>query len=67
MSPRLLMKNDSQNKSQPNFTKEISKKDWLENNDKAYSSVLQGLQQSSSGQTKSLGSFAQYAELDIDD
>jgi hypothetical protein len=66
MSPRLLMKNDSQNKDR-HFTKEISKKDWLENNDKAYSSVLRGLQQSGSGQTKSLGSFAQYAELDIDD
>ncbi len=67
MSPKLLMKNDSKIKSQPDFTKDISKKDWLENNDKAYSSVLRGLQHSGSGRTKSLGSFAQYAELDIDD
>ncbi len=67
MSPKLLMKNDNKIKPQLDFTKDISKKDWLENNHKAYSSVVQGLKDSGSGLTKSLGSFAQYAELDIDD
>lgn len=40
---------------------------WLWQNAEALDSVQQGLEQSARGEQVSLGSFAQYADLDIDD
>ncbi|KYC37510.1 hypothetical protein WA1_45675 [Scytonema hofmannii PCC 7110] len=40
---------------------------WLWQNSKALAMVLQGLQEATEGKGRSLGSFAQYADLEIDD
>jgi len=40
---------------------------WLFNNAVALAAVKQGVQESGAGQAKPLGSFAQYADLEIDD
>lgn len=40
---------------------------WLFENPEALASVKQGLKESAEGKAKYLGSFAQYADLEIDD
>ena len=40
---------------------------WLFENPEALASVKQGLKESAAGETHYLGSFAQYADLEIDD
>ena len=40
---------------------------WLFANPEALASVKQGLKESAAGETHYLGSFAQYADLEIDD
>lgn len=40
---------------------------WLWQNPEALAMVLQGLQEAKEGKGRSLGSFAQYADLEIDD
>jgi hypothetical protein len=39
---------------------------WLHENKAAYTAVCEGLAESARGAVKSLGSFAQYADLEID-
>lgn len=39
---------------------------WLWNNPEAISSVRQGMQQAAQGEAHDLGSFAQYADLEVD-
>lgn len=39
---------------------------WLWQNKEAHAAVKEGLRQSARGETKFLGSFAQYAEDDVD-
>lgn len=48
-------------------TPTISTQDWLEKNPEALAAVEKGLQQSALGQTHYRGSFAKYADLDIED
>ncbi|AFZ15570.1 hypothetical protein Cri9333_4800 (plasmid) [Crinalium epipsammum PCC 9333] len=48
-------------------TKVITKNDWLVYNQEALASVERGLEQAASNQGRYLGSFAQYADLDVDD
>ncbi|MBH8574785.1 hypothetical protein I8752_17505 [Nostocaceae cyanobacterium CENA369] len=40
---------------------------WIWQNSQASSSLERGIQQASSGEVHELGSFAQYADLEIDD
>lgn len=40
---------------------------WIWKNKEALAAVKEGLEQSARGETTSLGSFAQYADLEIDD
>ena len=40
---------------------------WLNNNPDAKSSVERGLRQAAAGELRDLGSFAEFADLEIDD
>ncbi|MEM9273686.1 MAG: hypothetical protein AAGA80_12080 [Cyanobacteria bacterium P01_F01_bin.143] len=40
---------------------------WLWKNQSALKSLNQGLEEATKGETQDLGSFAEYADLDIDD
>lgn len=40
---------------------------WLWRNEEALQAVQQGLEQATAGKTRSLGSFAEFAEIDFDD
>jgi hypothetical protein len=44
-----------------------NREQWLWENPEALATVRTGLNQAAQGETKSLGSFAQYANLDIED
>ncbi len=39
---------------------------WLYNNPEALAAVQEGIRQSAAGETAPFGSFAQYADIDID-
>jgi hypothetical protein len=43
------------------------KEQWLWKNSEALAMVRRGIQEASEGKGRSLGSFAQYADLEIDD
>lgn len=48
------------------FTEIPAREKWLFNNEVALGAVKAGLEQAAARQTRSLGSFAQYADEDID-
>ena len=48
------------------FTEIPAREKWLFNNDVALRAVKAGLEQVAAGKTRSLGSFAQYVDEDID-
>lgn len=48
------------------FTEIPARDKWLFNNELALGAVKTGLEQAAAGQTRSLGSFAQYVDEDID-
>jgi hypothetical protein len=52
----------------PTPSKRIPKREqWLWQNPQALASVLKGIHQAAEGNVQELGSFSQYADLEIDD
>ena len=48
------------------FTEIPAREKWLFDNEAAFGAVKAGLENAAAGQTRSLGSFARYADKDID-